>query len=188
MRPRVISHLVKELSAVLLTRYRHEDTPWISVPKCSEWVEGLTRFEDSDEGKELLDNRSKGESSESSRPASSAKNERGRSAVSSEKGSPAQQKRSTEKTEQAVAQIDEPGESEHLQEPSAEVAPSGLDKRLEADSSPSTEQRDLSAVEAETEKHQFKRPFEGEPPSDPSLKKQKTSDPSQIGVDEQVEQ
>lgn len=71
VRPRVVRHLVKEMSAVLVTRYRHQDTSWVEVPKCAEWVDGLVRWEDSDEAKDfLLDGRAKGELSGDSRPAS----------------------------------------------------------------------------------------------------------------------
>lgn len=168
VRPRVVQHLVKELSAVLLTRYRHEDTQWVDVPKCSEWVEGLTRFEDSEEAKELPDGRFKGE--DGNRPVSSGKKERGLSVAPTD--APAVQQRPAEEYE-----ITEPQERPHqtAEGRAHDTAPAPAERLTHSEhfhSTPPTDQPGSS----DSERQQQKRPAEAEPVEYLASKKQRSED------------
>lgn len=168
VRPRVVQHLVKELSAVLLTRYRHEDTQWVDVPKCSEWVEGLTRFEDSEEAKELPDGRFKGE--DGTHPVSRGKKEHGLSVAPTD--APALQYRPAEEFG-----ITEPQEPSHqtAEDTTHDTAPAHAERLIHSGhlrSTPPTEQ----PVSPESERQQQKRPADAEPVEYLASKKQRSED------------
>lgn len=165
---------------MLLTRYRHEDTQWVSVPKCSEWVEGLTRFEDSEEAKELPDGRTKSDA-EGSRSASRGK-ERGLSVSADAAG---QQKRSSEGSESTQLHVRPPdaATAARQQELPADIGAPLHQKGLDE---PATEEHQSQAVTNSTEQDQSglssadtvpqqKRPTEAES-SDAIAKKQRVDD------------
>lgn len=169
---------------MLLTRYRHEDTQWVSVPKCSEWVEGLTRFEDSEEAKELPDGRFKSDA-EGSRSASRGKKERGLSVSADTAG----QRKRSEGSEPTLHVRPDAATAARQELPADIGAP--LQKRLDE---PATEEHQSQAVTNTREQdqsglstdpvHQQKRPAEAA--SDAIAKKQRV-DARQYTPSAQVE-
>lgn len=168
VRPRVVQHLVEELSTVLLTRYRHEETHWVNVPKCSEWVEGLTRFEDSEEAKELPDGRFKGENND--RPVPRDNKEAASRTVPTE--SVAQRPPVEEfAPTQSASRLCRAGEETEQQQMLA-VSESIRSERPESGSF--AEPQEFRG--SEPERQQQKRPAETEPIEDPTTKKQRMED------------
>lgn len=185
VRPRVTSHLVKELSAVLLTRYRHEETQWVDVPKCSEWVEGLTRFEDSEEAKELPDGRSKGDVADGNRPGPRSKKEGGLSVAIVEAAG--QQNGHMEppagETEAMGSQhrITEGGETTQQQPPATEAAEATVvqlaTQLMRHEDVHTNGHQQSAATEPESERPQSKRSADDESPDETASKKPRSDSP-----------
>ena len=151
---------------MLLTRYRHEETYWVNVPKCSEWVEGLTRFEDSEEAKELPDGRFKVE--DGSRPLSRDKKEGGPSAMPSD-STPQNGRVEEPATSESQSCVRRAADEPEQPERHGRDAPA---RSGHPESAPPSE--DNQAREIDSDRQQQKRPAEVEPVEDPATKKQRT--------------